>query len=116
MCCWKCSADKLKLDARRRSCHLVLDFARRDAGLKWKKGEVGGIMLAMLVGMLLALAFFGLPLAIIGLFIMSILDRSNKRTVRDYRESSASVRHILSPAPDWSGTRSTASAKHIRAV
>jgi hypothetical protein len=57
-------------------------------------------MLAMLVGMLLALIFFGLPLAIIGLFVMSILDRRNKRTVRDDRETSALVRPVLSPAPD----------------
>ena len=57
-------------------------------------------MLAMLIGMLLALIFFGLPLAIIGLFIMSILDRRNKRTVPDYGETSAPVRPVLSPAPD----------------
>jgi hypothetical protein len=57
-------------------------------------------MLAMLIGMLLALTFFGLPLAIIGLFIMSVVDRRNKRAVQHDRKSSASVRHVLSPAPD----------------
>jgi len=57
-------------------------------------------MVAMLIGMLLALIFFGLPLAIIALFIMSILDRRNKRTVQDYGQTSAPVRHVLSPAPD----------------
>jgi hypothetical protein len=34
-------------------------------------------MFAMVVGILLALSFIGLPLAIIGLFVMSVLDRSN---------------------------------------
>jgi hypothetical protein len=56
-------------------------------------------MLAMLVGMLLAFTFFGLPLAIIGLFVMSIVDRRNKRTVQDYGESS-SFRQVFSAAPD----------------
>jgi hypothetical protein len=68
--------------------------------LKCKKSEVEEIMLAMLVGMLLAFAFFGLPLAIIGLFAMSILDRRNKRTVQDHGESSSSVRQVFSAAPD----------------
>lgn len=62
----------------------------------------------MLVGMLLAFAFFGLPLAIFWLFIMSIVDQRNKRSIDESRESSSPARHILSAARDLSGTRNTA--------
>ncbi len=44
-------------------------------------------MFATVVGAVLAFIFIGLPLAIIGLFIMSILDRRNKKTVEGYKES-----------------------------
>jgi hypothetical protein len=44
-------------------------------------------MLQMVIGAVLALIFLGLPLATIGLFIMSVLDRRNKRTVADPGES-----------------------------
>ncbi len=58
-------------------------------------------MFATLVGMVLAFSFFGLPLAIMGLFVLSILDRWNKRTVADHGESKRIVlRDILSGAPD----------------
>ena len=42
-------------------------------------------MLAEVVGSLLALLFFGLPLGIIGLFILSIVDQRDKRTVESNR-------------------------------
>jgi hypothetical protein len=57
-------------------------------------------MFLMLVGMLLAFAFVALPLAIFWLFIMSIVDQSNKRSVDEPRESSSPARHIFSVAPD----------------
>ena len=44
-------------------------------------------MLTMVLGIMLAVSFFGLPLAIIGLFIVSILDRRNKSTIEGYKES-----------------------------
>jgi hypothetical protein len=44
-------------------------------------------VLAILVGAAVALIVFGLPLAIIGLFVASILDRRNKRTVEGHQES-----------------------------
>jgi Flp pilus assembly protein protease CpaA len=37
-----------------------------------------GVMLAIVIGFVLALAFFGLPLGIIGLFILSILDQKSR--------------------------------------
>lgn len=42
-------------------------------------------MFAMIVGSVPALIFIGLPVAIIGLFILSILDRRNKRPVEGYK-------------------------------
>lgn len=51
-------------------------------------------MLNMVIGAVLALAFFGLPLAIIGLFIASTLDRWGARPpegVAASREPSASA-------------------------
>jgi hypothetical protein len=51
-------------------------FARQAPWLKCKKSEVGGVLMyAMVVGAVLALILIGLPMAIIGLFIMSIVDR-----------------------------------------
>jgi len=44
-------------------------------------------MFAMIVGSVLALIFIGLPLAIVGLFIVSILDRRNKKPVEGYKAS-----------------------------
>jgi hypothetical protein len=44
-------------------------------------------MFATIVGLVLALCFLGLPLAIIGLFIMSIFDRSNKRDAAGEKQS-----------------------------
>ena len=43
-------------------------------------------MFAMFVGAAVALIVFGLPLAIIGLFVASILDRGNKRTVEGHQQ------------------------------
>jgi mannose/fructose/N-acetylgalactosamine-specific phosphotransferase system component IIC len=40
-----------------------------------KKNRGTGVMLAMIVGFVLALIFVGLPLGIIGLFVASILDQ-----------------------------------------
>lgn len=39
-------------------------------------------MFAMVAGVILALSFLGLPLAIIGLFIMSIVDQRSPKTGR----------------------------------
>lgn len=43
-------------------------------------------MLATIVGAVLALFFLGLPLAIIGLFVLSILDRRNRETIERPQE------------------------------
>jgi hypothetical protein len=44
-----------------------------------KTAKSGGAVLNMVVGAFMALIFFGLPLAIIGLFIASTLDRRGGR-------------------------------------
>ena len=44
-------------------------------------------MLQMFVGAFVALVFFGLPLAIIGLFIASILDRRNAISAEVFKAS-----------------------------
>jgi hypothetical protein len=44
-------------------------------------------MLAKIVGFFLALCFFGLPLGIIGLFILSIVDQQDKTIVERSRRS-----------------------------
>jgi hypothetical protein len=49
-----------------------------------KKREVGRSMLEMVSGALVALCFLGLPLAIIGLFIASTLDRRNARAPQGF--------------------------------
>jgi hypothetical protein len=43
-------------------------------------------VLAILVGAAVALIVFGLPLAILALFLASILDRRNKRTVESAKK------------------------------
>lgn len=54
-------------------------------GFRTEQEERGrDIVFAMIVGVLLAFGFLGLPLTIIWLFITSILDRRNKRTVEGY--------------------------------
>jgi hypothetical protein len=63
--------------------------------------DVGVIMFAEFVGFLLALCLFGLPLAIIGLFILSIIDQSDKRTVESNQSS-----HLSDPKRvGWSNAR-----------
>lgn len=52
-------------------------------------------MLAIFVGAAVALIVFGLPLAIIALFVASILDRRNKGTVESARTLSSSVRGLF---------------------
>ncbi len=52
--------------------------------------DVGDIMLAEFVGFLLALCLFGLPLAIIGLFILSIIDQSDKPPVESNQKTYSS--------------------------
>jgi hypothetical protein len=43
-----------------------------------EKSEGWSVMFAIVVGFVLALIFFGLPLGIIGLFILSILDQKSR--------------------------------------
>jgi uncharacterized membrane protein len=79
--------------------HVVLAetvFARQAA--VWsaveRNAKSGGAVLNMVIGAFAALAFFGLPLAIIGLFIASTLDRRHARPPEGFaasRESSASA-------------------------
>ena len=57
-------------------------------------------MFAMCVGAAVALIVFGLPLAIIGLFIGSILDRGNKRAVEGHQETEFVGPKHLYGAPD----------------
>jgi uncharacterized membrane protein len=56
-------------------------FAQQAAvwGAVERNAKSGGAVLNMVVGAFMALAFFGLPLAIIGLFIASTLDRRQAR-------------------------------------
>jgi hypothetical protein len=54
-------------------------------------GSWGILVFAIIVGAVIALIVFGLPLAIIGLFIASILDRRNKRPPRVTKNLSLSV-------------------------
>jgi hypothetical protein len=59
-----------------------------------RKAKSGCAVLNMVIGAFLALAFFGLPLAIIGLFIVGTLDRRGARPpegVAAWREPSASA-------------------------
>ena len=59
----------------------------------------------MFVGAAVALIVFGLPLAIIGLFVASILDRGNKRTVERRQDSEFVGPKHLYGAADRSGSR-----------
>lgn len=61
-------------------------------------------MLAIFVGAAVAFIVFGLPLAIIGLFVASILDRRNKRTVEGRQESEFVGPKHLYGAPDQTRT------------
>jgi hypothetical protein len=57
-------------------------------------------VLAIFVGAAVALIVFGLPLAITALFVASILDRRNKRTVEGRQESEFVGAKPLYSAPD----------------
>jgi len=61
-------------------------------------------VLAIFVGAAVAFIVFGLPLAIIGLFVASILDRRNKRTVEGRQESEFVGPKHLYGAPDQTAT------------
>jgi hypothetical protein len=79
--------------------HVVLAgtvFARQAAD--WsaveRNAKSGGAVLNMVIGAFMALAFFGLPLAIIGLFVASTLDGRNAKPPEGFaasREHSASA-------------------------
>jgi hypothetical protein len=62
-------------------------------------------MLAMICGVVLALSFLGLPLAIIGLFIMSIVDQRSPRTGRRDKRSIATSPEIVVRSPHRSVKR-----------
>lgn len=68
-------------------------------------------MFATIVGGALALVFIGLPLAIIGLFIQSILERRNARPAGGYQESKPVGSEHLS---DRARTESDAAPSHRR--
>jgi hypothetical protein len=65
-----------------------------------QKKNWGIFVFAIFVGAAVALIVFGLPLAIIGLFVASILDRGNKRTVEGHQESEFVGPKHLYGAPD----------------
>jgi hypothetical protein len=62
-------------------------------------------MFAVIAGSVLALFFLGLPLAIIGLFIMSIVDQRSPRTGRRDKKSTATSPEIVVRSPRRSGER-----------
>jgi hypothetical protein len=66
-----------------------------------RTAKSGGAVLNMVVGAFMALIFLGLPLAIIGLFIASILDRRGGRPP----ESLASSPEHLASAASYRGDR-----------
>ncbi len=49
--------------------------------------ELGDLVFAIIAGAVMALIVFGLPLAIIGLFTASILDRRNGKAIEGHQKS-----------------------------
>jgi hypothetical protein len=76
-----------------------------------RKVKSGIHMFATIVGGALALIFIGLPLAIIGLFIQSLLERRNGRAPEGYKESKPIGSEHLS---DRVRTESEAAPSHRR--
>ena len=71
-------------------------------------------MFATIVGGALALVFIGLPLAIIGLFIQSLLERRNKRPAAgDVRIQAHRFRTLAGARRDCVGSTTFASAEHV---
>jgi hypothetical protein len=64
-------------------------------------------MLAMICGVVLALSFLGLPLAIIGLFIMSIVDQRSPRTGRRDKKITTTRQEIVVRYSERSAERAT---------
>jgi hypothetical protein len=64
-------------------------------------------MFAVIAGSVLALFFLGLPLAIIGLFIMSIVDQRSPRTGRKDRKSTTISQEIVVRYPERNVERPT---------
>jgi hypothetical protein len=57
-------------------------------------------MLAVIAGIVLALFFLGLPLGIIGLFVMSVLDQKSTRVSRKDRKLTAIGQTIVVRFPE----------------
>ena len=71
-------------------------------------------MFATIVGGALALVFIGLPLAIIGLFIQSLLERRNKEACRGRCGIQAHrLRTLAGARRDYVGSTTFASAEHV---
>jgi hypothetical protein len=65
------------------------------------------VMLAMIYGVVLALSFLGLPLAIIALFIMSIVDQRSPRTGRRDKKITTIRQEIVVRYSEPSAERAT---------
>lgn len=64
-------------------------------------------MFALIAGSVLALFFLGLPLAIIGLFIMSIVDQRSPRTGRRDKKFTTTSQKIVVRYPERAAERAT---------
>jgi hypothetical protein len=67
----------------------------------------GGIMFAMIAGIVLALFFLGLPLGIIGLFILSIVDQRAIRTGRRHKKATTIRQDNVVRYPEQKPERAT---------
>jgi hypothetical protein len=65
-------------------------------------------MFAMMAGAVLALFFLGLPLAIIGMFIMSVLDQSSTWIGRSDRKLTNAREDVIVRYPERGSERATA--------
>ena len=71
------------------------------------KAELGDAMFAVIAGMVLALFFLGLPLGIIGLFVMSIIDQKRPGASRKDRKLTAIGQTIVVRFPEQQPPRAT---------
>jgi hypothetical protein len=67
-----------------------------------EKGGTGEVMFATIVGLLVALAFLGLPLAIIILFVLSILDQRSERASESDRKVTSTGQDRVVRYVEWS--------------
>lgn len=70
-------------------------------------------MFAVIIGFLLALAFLGLPLAIIALFVLSVLDQRSERASESGRKVTSTDQERVVRYVEWGRREQSQNASYL---